>query len=168
MNYNGQGGEQSIDFANVTNEVQGCGFRHEEFPNITIEDTDRVNFIAFSKQRDYLHKMLFDIPENLANKTLDAFIRGIISLKIETSLNIDNWWDNAYRKYNLPPNAKYNSHTNKIYRHITDDNQITNLDRNPNFFKRNNGNNGQFDGNQNGNQNNNNQGNWQGGNRQNN
>jgi hypothetical protein len=127
-----------INFNNVSNDVKGCGFRHEEFPNIIIDDEDRIKYMANNKQKDYLRNMLFDIPENISGRNLEAYMRGIISLKIEAQSNNDIWWENAYRKYNLPWGIKYNPQQNKFYRHITEDNRVSTLDRNPNYKPNNN------------------------------
>jgi hypothetical protein len=151
-------GEIFIDFNHVSNDVKGCGFRHEEFPNIHIDDVDRINYISYTRQRNYLQNILHDIPDNLPSRTLDAFIKGIISLKMETSLNMDTWWENANRKYGLPKFAKYNPQMNMIFRHITENGQVTSLDRNPNYNPNNNQNGNQNNNNGNGNNNNN----WEG------
>jgi hypothetical protein len=134
MDNNQMGPEgDNINFNNVSNDIKGCGFRHEEFPGICINEEDRSVYIKLSRQKDYLRNNLFDIPNNLPAATADSFVRGLIFLRMDVSLKMDSWWENAGKKYNLPRGAKYNPHINKIYRHITEDNRVTYFDRNPNF-----------------------------------
>jgi hypothetical protein len=122
-----------IDFGKVSQEVKGCGFRHEEFPNIHVEETERVIYLALTKQRDYLRHAVFEIPENLSGKILEAYLRGVISLKMETSNAMDNWWDRLSQRYKIPWGLKYNPQQNVFYRHIDDYNRVSTLDRNPNY-----------------------------------
>jgi hypothetical protein len=121
-----------INFGYVSQEIKGCGFRHEEFPDIRIEKADRVIFLALTKQRDYLRNAVFEIPENLSGKTLEAYLRGVISLKMETSNAMDNWWENLSQRYEIPWGLKYNPQQNVFYRHIDDNNRVSTMDRNPN------------------------------------
>jgi hypothetical protein len=121
--------ESNINFDNVTKDKKGCGFRHEEFPNIKLADEERNEYLYLTKKADELQKLLYNIPFNLNNFIINMYIKNIIEAKVDCGINIRTWWDKMYEKYNLTCYIKYNAYENKFFRHITDDNQVTEADR---------------------------------------
>jgi hypothetical protein len=119
----------NINFNNVTKDKKGCGFRHEEFPNITPNNEEHERYLSLVQRSDEIQKLFYNIPRNLNELHVNLFIKNLIELKLDNNLYISSWWENIRKKYDLPYSVKYNVYLNSFYRHITDDNQVTDLDR---------------------------------------
>jgi hypothetical protein len=122
-------GDETINFNNVTPDKKGCGFRHEEFPMIILDNEYRERYLYLTRRADNIQRLLYNIPRDLNEWVVNLYLRNIIEIKLDITDSITKWWDEVCGKYNLPHSIKYNAYQNIFYRHITDDNQVTNLDR---------------------------------------
>jgi hypothetical protein len=118
-----------INFNNVTKDKKGCGFRHEEFPELTLTEEERERYLFLIQRSDEIQKLLYNIPCNLSEFVINLYIKNIVEIRIDNGTYITRWWEQIRRKYDLPCSIKYNAFQNKFYRHITDDDKVTDLDR---------------------------------------
>jgi hypothetical protein len=117
-----------IDFDKVT-EKMGCGFRHEEFPEIKIDGGDRQAYINIINDLRIIDELIGDAYDDIPERLISCYIGSLVHEKIQITRRKNEWWEMVNEKYNLPVFAKYNPKFNIIYRHITDDNRITSADR---------------------------------------
>jgi hypothetical protein len=121
--------ESDINFANVSKDKKGCGFRHEEFPHVVLEKYEQERYVYLNKRSEYLHRILYSIPCDLPEFIISLYIKNLIELKLSNEIGLRDWWSEITQKYNLPCGIKYNLFQNAFYRHITDDNQVTEFER---------------------------------------
>jgi hypothetical protein len=116
-----------INFDRVTADKMGCGYRHEEFPHIIISEEDRFAYLTLCNKENVIDDLINSSEHTIIENT-SAYIDALVKEKIKNELNKKEWWNRAYKKYNLPPLSKYSPYKNIIYRHVTDNNELTEKD----------------------------------------
>jgi hypothetical protein len=122
-----KGCDWGVNFKNVTKEKFGCGFRHEEFTVKATED-ERENYKYLLARADALYRLFYQVPKKIPGDVLDSYIKGVIELRVNNEVQINQWWGRVSEKYKLPWGTKFNPYANKFYRHITDNNEVTSKD----------------------------------------
>jgi hypothetical protein len=117
--------DNSINFDNVSEERAGCGFRHEKFPDRKPNEQERQEYFRTTQLLGQYNQMLYEIPQNLQNRTFKAYIEALIEKIADNKQTLQQWWDQVRCRYNLPSSTKYNPNANEFFRHITDDNEVS-------------------------------------------